>query len=237
MVYDYENVEDLGLKGYRVIQNKDGFCFGSDAVLLSRFAKPKKNARVLDLCTGTGIIPVLMWGLYELSEICAVEIVPEVADMAKRTMGLNGLSENIRVTCDDLKNAPEIYGKRSFDVVTCNPPYMNVGGGLINPKEKLALARHEIACTLDDVVRVSKAVLKPCGKIFMVHRADRLCDVFSTFRKYKIEPKRLRVVYPSSNKEASLVLIEGAEGGRAQLKVEPPLFMYDDDGNYIQSLR
>lgn len=237
MVYEYENVEDLGLKGYRVIQNKDGFCFGSDAVLLSRFARPKKNARVLDLCTGTGIIPVLMWGLYELSEICAVEIVPEVADMASRTMELNGLSENIRVICDDLKNAPEVYGKRSFDVVTCNPPYMNVGGGLVNPKEKLALARHEIACTLDDVVRVSKAVLKPCGKIFMVHRADRLCDVFSAFRKYKIEPKRLRVVYPSSSKEASLVLIEGAEGGKAQLRVEPPLFMYDDDGNYIQSLR
>lgn len=237
MVYEYENIEDLGLKGYRVIQNKDGFCFGSDAVLLSRFAKPKKNARVLDLCTGTGIIPVLMWGLNELSEICAVEIVPEVADMARRTMELNGLSENIKVICDDLKNAPEIYGKRSFDVVTCNPPYMNVGGGLINPKEKLALARHEIACTLDDVVRVSKSVLKPCGKIFMVHRADRLCDVIDTFRKYKIEPKRLRVVYPSSSKEASLVLVEGAEGGKAQLKVEPPLFMYDDDGNYIQSLR
>lgn len=237
MVYEYENIEDLGLKGYRVIQNKDGFCFGSDAVLLSRFAKPKKNARVLDLCTGTGIIPVLMWGLNELSEICAVEIVDEVADMARRTMELNGLSENIKVICDDLKNAPEIYGKRSFDVVTCNPPYMNVGGGLINPKEKLALARHEIACTLDDVVRVSKSVLKPCGKIFMVHRADRLCDVIDTFRKYKIEPKRLRVVYPSSSKEASLVLVEGAEGGKAQLKVEPPLFMYDDDGNYIQSLR
>ena len=237
MIYEYENVEDLGLKGYKVIQNKDGFCFGSDAVLLSRFAKPKKNARVLDLCTGTGIIPVLTWGLYELSEICGVEIVPEVADMAKRTMELNGLSENIKIICDDLKNAPEVYGKRSFDVVTCNPPYMNVGGGLINPKEKLALARHEIACTLDDVVRVSKAVLKPCGKIFMVHRADRLCDVIDTFRKYKIEPKRLRVVYPSKSKEASLVLIEGAEGGKAQLKIEPPLFMYDDDGNYIQSLR
>lgn len=237
MVYEYENVEDLGLKGYKVIQNKDGFCFGSDAVLLARFARPKKNARVLDLCTGTGIIPVLTWGLYELSEICGVEIVPEVADMAKRTMELNGLSENIKIICDDLKNAPEVYGKRSFDVVTCNPPYMNIGGGLINPKEKLALARHEIACTLDDVVRVSKAVLKPCGKIFMVHRADRLCDVIDTFRKYKIEPKRLRVVYPSKSKEASLVLIEGAEGGKAQLKIEPPLFMYDDDGNYIQSLR
>lgn len=237
MFYENENIEDLGLKGYKVIQNKDGFCFGSDAVLLSRFVNPKKGARVLDLCTGTGIIPVLMWGMYELSEICAIEIIPSVADMAKRTMELNLLSDKIKVTCGDLKDAPEIYGKRSFDVITVNPPYMNAGGGLVNPKEKLAIARHEICCTLDDVVRVSKALLKPCGKLFMVHRADRLCDVIDTFRKYRIEPKRLRVVYPSSSAPASLVLVEGAEGGKAQLKVEKPLFMYDDDGNYIQSLR
>ncbi len=237
MIYEYENIEDLGLKGYKVIQNKDGFCFGSDAVLLSRFAKPKKGARMLDLCTGTGIIPVLMWGFNELSEVCAIEIVDSVSDMARRTMELNSLSDKIKVTLGDLKDAPEIYGKHAFDVVTCNPPYMNVGGGILNPSEKLALARHEIACTLDDVVRVSKALLKPCGKLFMVHRADRLCDVLSTFRKYKIEPKRLQVVYPTKNSVASLILVEGAEGGRAQLKLEEPLFMYDDEGNYLQSLK
>ena len=237
MVYDYEKVEDLGLKGYKIIQDKSGFCFGSDAVLLSRFVKLRKGARVLDMCTGTGIIPVLLWGMYEPSAIDAVEIVPEVSDMAKRTMELNSLSDNIRVHCADLKKSKELFGAHSFDAVTCNPPYMNAGGGIVNPGDKLAIARHEIACTLDDVVRCAKEVLKPCGKLYMVHRADRMCDVISTFRKYGIEPKRLAVVYPSEGKAANLILIEGAEGGRPQLKLEPAVFMYDSEGNYIQSLK
>lgn len=237
MVYDYEKVEDLGLKGYKVIQNKDGFCFGSDAVLLARFAKLRKGSRVLDMCTGTGIIPVLLWGMNELSEIDAVEIVPEVSDMAKRTMELNLLSGNIRVHCADLKNVKEMFGAHAFDAVTCNPPYMNAGGGIVNPKDKLALARHEIACTLDDVVRCAKSVLKPTGKLFMVHRSDRMCDVITTLRKYNIEPKRLSIVYPSEGKAASLILVEGAVHGKPQLKLEPAVFMYDKDGNYIQSLK
>lgn len=237
MVYDYEKVEDLGLKGYKIIQDKSGFCFGSDAVLLSRFVKLRKGARVLDMCTGTGIIPVLLWGMNELTEIDAVEIVPEVSDMAKRTMELNSLSDKIHVHCADLKNVKELFGAQAFDAVTCNPPYMNVGGGIVNPKDKLALARHEIACTLDDVVRCARDVLKPCGKLFMVHRADRMCDVISTFRKYNIEPKRLAVVYPSEGKAANLILIEGARDGKPQLKLEPAVFMYDRDGNYIQSLK
>ncbi len=237
MVYDYEKVEDLGIDGLKVIQNKEGFCFGSDAVLLSRFVKVKKNARILDMCTGTGIIPVLTWGLCELSGVDAMEIVPEVADMAQRTMELNGLSDKIRVKCADIKDAKEIYGSHVFDAVTCNPPYMNAGGGIVNPKDKLAIARHEILCTLDDVVKSAKAVLKPCGKLFMVHRADRMCDVITTFRKYNIEPKRLKIVYPGEGKAANLILIEGAEGGKPQLKLEEAIFMYDREGNYLQSLK
>ena len=237
MVYDYEKVEDLGLKGYKIIQNKDGFCFGSDAVLLSRFVKVRKNARVLDMCTGTGIIPILTWGLCELSGVDALEIMPEVSSMAQRTMELNGLSDKIRVKCADIKDAKKIYGSHAFDAVTCNPPYMNAGGGLVNPKDKLAIARHEILCTLDDVVKSAKSVLKPTGKLFMVHRADRMCDVITTFRKYNIEPKRLKVVYPGEGKAASLILIEGAVGGKPQLKLEEAVFMYDKDGNYLQSLK
>ena len=237
MVYEYEKVEDLGIKGYKIIQNKSGFCFGSDAVLLSRFAKPKKDARILDLCTGTGIIPVLMWGLYPLSSVDAVEIVPEVSDMAQRSMALNGLCDKIRVVCADLKNVCEIYKKHSFDAVTCNPPYMNSGGGLVNPSDKLAIARHEIMCTLDDVVCAAQSMLKPQGKLYMVHRADRMCDVITTFRKYGIEPKRMQLVYPCEGKEASLILIEGREGSRPLLKMERALFMYDKDGNYLQLLK
>lgn len=237
MVYDYEKVEDLGIDNLKVIQNKDGFCFGSDAVLLSRFVKLKKGAKVLDLCTGTGIIPVLVWGLCNPESIDAVEIVPEVASMAQRTMALNGISDKVRVKCADIKNAKTIYGSHAFDAVTCNPPYMNAGGGLVNPKDNLAIARHEILCTLDDVVKSARDVLKPAGKLFMVHRADRMCDVITTFRKYKIEPKRLSVVYPSEGKPASLILVEGAKDGKPQLKLEEAVFMYDRDGNYLQSLK
>lgn len=239
MVYEHENVEDLGVKGYRVIQDKRGFCFGSDAVLLSRFTAQtlKRGARMLDMCSGTGIIAVLVKGLANPGLIDTIELVPEVAEMARRTMQLNGLEDSIKVTCGNLKDAIQIYGKRSFDVITCNPPYMNVGGGMVNPKDLLAVARHEIACNLDDIIRVSKSLLKPCGKIYMVHRADRMCDVIETMRKYRIEPKRLRVVYPSESSAASLILVEGAENGKPQLKLEKPLLMYDNDGNYLQSLK
>lgn len=239
MVYEHENVEDLGIKNYKVIQDKRGFCFGSDAVLLSRFTAQtlKKGVRMLDMCSGTGIVAVLVKGLAQPGMIDTIELVPQVAEMAERTMKLNGLENEIRVNCGNLKDAPQIFGKRSFDVITCNPPYMNAGGGIVNPKDLLAVARHEIECTLDDIIRVSKSLLKPCGKLYMVHRADRMCDVIDTMRKYRIEPKRLRIVYPSLESAASLILVEGAENGKPQLKLEPPLLMYDENGNYLQSLK
>ena len=231
-----EKIEDLGIGGYKIIQSKQGFCFGSDAVLLSKFATFKKGAKVLDLCTGTGIIPVLCWAKNNLESVDAVEIMPHVAHMAQRTMELNGVSDKIRVINADLKDAAEIYGKRTFDAVTCNPPYMNQGGGLVNPKDFLAVARHEICCTLDDVVRISSMVLKQQGKLFMVHRADRLCDVITTFRKYNIEPKRLSMVHPNHKSAPNLILVEGALFGKVQLKVTAPVYMYDGDGNYIQQI-
>lgn len=231
-----EKIEDLNIGGYKIIQTKSGFCFGSDAVLLSKFATFKKGDRVLDLCTGTGIIPVLCWAKNALSSIDAVEIVPTVAHMASRTMQLNGLSDKIKVHNADLKDCVQLFSKRQFDAVTCNPPYMNKGGGLVNPKDFLAIARHEIMCTLDDVVRISADMLKQHGKLFMVHRADRLCDVISTFRKYSIEPKRLSMVQPNSKAAPNLILIEGALYGKAQLKITPPVCMYDDEGNYIQQI-
>lgn len=231
-----ETVENLGIGDFKIIQSKNGFCFGSDAVLLSKFAGFKKGDRVLDLCTGTGIIPVLIWALNSLKHIDAVEILPHVAAMAQRTMELNNLSENICVKNADLKDCVEIYGKRQFNAVTCNPPYMNQGGGLVNPKDFLAVARHEICCTLDDVVRIASLMLKPHGKLFMVHRADRLCDVITTFRKYEIEPKRLSMVHPNSKGVPNLILVEGALYGKPQLKVTPPVYMYDDNGNYIQQI-
>lgn len=231
-----EKIEDLNIGGYKIIQTKAGFCFGSDAVLLSKFAAFKKGDKVLDLCTGTGIIPVLCWAKNSLASIDAVEIMPHIASMAQRTMELNQLSDKIRVINADLKDCVELFGKRQFDAVICNPPYMNKGGGLVNPKDFLAIARHEIMCTLDDVVRISADMLKQHGKLFMVHRADRLCDVISTFRKYSIEPKRLSMVQPNSKSAPNLILIEGTLYGKAQLKITPPVCMYDDEGNYIQQI-
>lgn len=231
-----EKIEDLGIGGYKIIQSKDGFCFGSDAVLLAKFARVPKGGRVLDLCTGTGIIPVLCYALCAPASVDAVEIIPRVADMAARTMKLNGLENVIRVRNADLADAPAIFGKRVFDAVTCNPPYMPFGGGLVNPNDELAVSRHEIKCTLDGVVKSAAACLKTGGKLFMVHRADRLCDVITSFRAHGIEPKRLAVVYPRSDSGANLVLVEGLLGGRPQLTLEKPVFMYDDEGNYIQNI-
>lgn len=236
LILPNEKIEDLNIQGYKIIQTKDGFCFGSDAVLLAKFASFKKGARVLDLCTGTGIIPVLCWAKNNLSRIDAVEIMPSVASMAQRTMQLNNLDENIHVQNCDLKNAVSLYGKRQFDAITCNPPYMPLGDGIVNPNDYLAAARHEIHCTLDDVVRVSADLLKQGGKLFMVHRADRLCDVITTFRKYSIEPKRLSMVQPNSKSAPNLILVEGALFGKIQLIVTKPVCMYDDAGNYIQQI-
>lgn len=236
LILPNEKIEDLNLKGYKIIQTKDGFCFGSDAVLLAKFASFKKGSRVLDLCTGTGIIPVLSWARHSLSQIDAVEIMPNVASMAQRTMALNNLSDKIRVINADLKDAVEIFGKRQFDAVTCNPPYMPVGDGIVNPNDYLAVARHEICCTLDDVVRVSADLLKSHGKLFMVHRADRLCDVITTFRKYSIEPKRLSMVQSNSKSAPNLILVEGSLYGKIQLTITKPVCMYDDFGNYIQQI-
>ena len=232
-----EKVEDLGINGFKIIQTKSGFCFGSDAVLLARFARLRKGARVLDMCTGTGIIPVLLLAREPSLSIDAVEIMQDVADMARRTMVLNSVEDKIRVKRADLNDAANIYGKRVFDIVTCNPPYMNKGGGLVNPNDRLAAARHEIYCSLDGVVKSAAEVLKQGGKLFMVHRADRLCDVMTSLRKYKIEPKRLSMVQPNSKSAPNLILIEASYGGRAQLTVTPPVFMYDDDGNYIQQIK
>lgn len=231
-----EKIEELGVGGYKIIQSKEGFCFGSDAVLLAKFAAVRSKSRGLDLCTGTGIIPVLTYALYSPARIDAVEIIPRVADMAARTMELNGLSDKIYVKNADLKDAAAIYGKGVFDFVTCNPPYMNSGGGIVNPNDELAISRHEIMCTLDDAVKAAADCLKSMGKLFMVHRADRLCDVISAFRKHRLEPKRMALVYPNAKKGAILVLVEGLKDGRPQLKLEKPVLMYDENGKYIQNI-
>ena len=229
-----ETIDDLQ-NGYRIIQKSAGFRFGIDAVLLSDFAKCNAN-RMMDLCTGTGIIPILLAAKTHIKRIDAIEIQQDIADMAERSVQLNQLSERIHIKCADLKAAPEIYGKSVFDAVSVNPPYMKAGSGLKNPDDTKLISRHEVKCTLEDVISVSASILKPHGKLFMVHRPQRLTDIICTMRKYRLEPKLMRFVAPHIGKEPNLVLIQGVKDSAPELKLLPQLYVYDAEGNYTKEI-
>ena len=231
-----EQIVDLERNGYKIIQNRERFCFGMDAVLLTGFAKVGKGERALDLGTGTGIIPILLEAKTEGQDFEALEIQPESAEMARRSVMLNNLQDRIKIVDGDIKEASKIFGAASFNVVTTNPPYMTENHGVKNPDEPKAIARHELLCSLDDVIREASRCLKSKGKMYMVHRPNRLVDIFDTMRKYHLEPKRMRLVYPYVNKAANMVLIEAVKGGNSQLIVEEPLIVYKTDGTYTDAL-
>ncbi|MCI6859373.1 MAG: tRNA1(Val) (adenine(37)-N6)-methyltransferase [Eubacterium sp.] len=227
-----ERIDDLQINDYHLIQKIDGFCFGIDAVLLSDFARVKKKSRVMDLCTGTGIIPVLMEAKYSPEYIEGLEIQEEYAKMASRSVAMNGLSEKVKITEGDVKKVREHYEKESFDVVTCNPPYMTGKHGLTNQNYEKAIARHEITCTLKDVIEAVSWILKPYGHFFMVHRPFRLAEIIYQLKEHKLEPKRIRFVYPYVDKEPNMVLIDSVKWGNQRVTVEPPLIVYNKDGSY-----
>ena len=218
-----ETLDDLE-NGYSLLQRRDGFRFGIDAVLLSDFAKCTVG-RLIDLCTGTGIVAVLLAAKTEIPHIDAVEIQKEIADMAARSVRYNKLEERVRIRCADLKDAPDIYGKSVFDAVTVNPPYMKSGAGLVNDADIKLISRHEVCCMLEDVMRVSADLLKTRGRLFMVHRPQRLADLIYLMRVYKIEPKRMRLVAPMEGKAANLVLIEGIKNAGSELRLKPTLYV------------
>lgn len=266
-----ERIDDLERNGYRIIQNKARFCFGMDAVLLSGFAcegelgrawknadaKRKKQAeetdkklisqkmKIVDLGTGTGIIPILLhaklgFGKIEHEDgqfpLTALEIQPEVKDMACRSVKLNNLDRDINIVEGDIKEASSLLGKACFDVVTSNPPYMKHSGGLTNPDESKAISRHEILCTFEDVAREAAALLKSGGRFYLVHRPERLADLIDILKKYKMEPKRIRLVHSFADSEATMVLLESVRGGKAFMKVEKPLIIYKDKGVYTDEI-
>mgnify|MGYP003376960176 CR=1 FL=1 len=239
-ISDEERVDDLGRMGYRIIQNKGKFCFGMDAVLLSWFAKTVEGDRILDMGTGTGIIPLLMKARAEEKKIAChftgLEIQEEMAEMAKRTICLNDLSKDITIIKGDIKEASQIFGKTSFSVVTSNPPYMPGNHGLKNPNEAKAISRHEVLCCLEDVVEQAAAVLQQGGRFYMVHRPFRLIEIVSALRSNRLEPKRIQFVHPFLNKEANMVLIEAVRGGGAMVKIEEPLIVYERQGVYTQKI-
>ena len=232
-----ERVDDLQRNGYRIIQRTDGFCFGMDAVLLSGFAMVKKGERALDLGTGTGIIPILLEAKTEGEHFSALEIQREVADMARRSVSLNGLEEKIQIVEGDIREASQIFGAASFNVVTSNPPYMNDAHGLKNPDLPKAIARHEVLCTLDDVVREASRVLKTGGRFYMVHRPHRLAEIITVLRGYKLEPKRMKMVHPFADRDANMVLIEAVKGGGVFLKMEAPVIVFKEPGVYADEIR
>lgn len=231
-----ERVDDLQINGYKIIQHPDKFCFGMDAVLLSSFVKVKEKEVVVDFGTGTGVLPILLEAKTSGEHFTGLEIQPESADMARRSVLYNGLEEKIDIIEGDIKSASEIFGRSKIDVVTSNPPYMTNHHGLTNPNDAKAIARHELLCTLEDVVRETAAILRPMGRCYFVHRPFRLVEIITTMKKYKLEPKRMRLVYPYVDKEPNMVLIEGVRGGGAQLTVESPLIVYEAPGKYTKEI-
>ena len=230
LVKDNERIDDLQ-NGYYVIQDPDKFCFGMDAVLLSGFAKVKKGETALDLGTGTGIIPILLKTKTNGKHFTGLEIQKECADMAGRSVRYNHLEDDVEIVQGDIKEAADIFGAASFDVVTSNPPY-----GLRNPDMPKAIARHEVLCNLEDVVSQASKVLKERGRFYMVHRPFRLAEIMNVLTKYRLEPKRMQLVYPYIDREPNMVLIEALKGGNSRVTVEPPLIVYKEPGVYTENI-
>lgn len=231
-----ERLDDLHRNNYQIIQNANKFCFGIDAVLLSGFTKVHPGEKALDLGTGTGIIPILLEAKTKGSHFTGLEIQEESADMARRSVMINQLEDKIDIVVGDIKEASSIFGTASFDVVTSNPPYMHNHHGLVNPDQAKAIARHEILCTLEDVIREANRVLKPSGRFYLVHRPFRLVEILNTLSAYKLEPKRLRMVHPYVDKEPNMVLIECLKGGKPRITVEAPLIVYQKPNVYTDEI-
>ena len=234
-----ERIDDLEIKNMKIIQNKDGFCFGIDSVLLSDFAKEiKDNSKVVDLGTGTGILGILLCAKTNLKEILGVEIQEEVANMAQRSIELNNLKNRFKILNDNIKNIEKnnINLKNNFDYVVTNPPYKKINTGKINENEKKLISRHELTANLDDFIKTASFLLKDKGTLFMVHRPERLVDILEKMRKEKIEPKELKFIYPKINKEPNLILIKGVKNANPFLKIDKPLYVYNEDGNYTDDI-
>lgn len=232
-----ERIDDLECKGLKIIQNKKGFCFGIDSVLISDFAKEiKKGSKVIDLGTGTGIIGTLLCAKTEASKIIGVEIQEEVYDMAKRSVQLNKLQDRFEIINENIKNLEKVLDIGTFDAVVTNPPYKKLNTGLVNENKKQLISRHEITANLEDFIQVSSKLLKDKGNLYMVHRPDRLVDIIETLRKNKLEPKILKLIYPSQHKEPNLLLIKATKNAKPFLKVEKPLYVYEQNGEYTKEI-
>lgn len=232
-----ERIDDLEYKGLKIIQNKEWFCFGMDSVILANFAKKeKKGSKILDLGTGTGIIAILLSKKVENSKITAIEIQKEVAEMAKRSVKLNNLEDNVQVINEDIKNILKENGQAKFDVVITNPPYKKKETGILNENNVKMISRHETTANLEDFIRVASEKLKDYGTFYMINRPERIIDISQYLRKYKLEPKEIQFIYPNKNKAPNGLLVKAVKYGGEFLKVDEPLIVYNDDGTYTDEI-
>ena len=233
-----EKIDDLQIKNLKIIQNKDGFCFGIDSVLLSEFAKDiRKNSSVIDFGTGTGIIGFLLLAKTNINKVVGIEVQPEVVDMVNRSIQLNGLEDKFEIINCNIKDVLSYVGRESFDTVVMNPPYKKINTGGKNDNEKKLISRHEVLADIYDFIKSAKYVLKDKGSLYMVHRPERLSDIIYGLKLNNIEPKKIRFVFSKENSnEAKLVLIKGIKNGGSFLQVEKPLYIYDENGKYTDEV-
>ena len=231
-----ESIEDLQYEGYRIIQKKDKFRFGMDAVLLANFVSNTNGKTVVDIGTGTGIIPILIAAKTDVKKILAVEVQGQMVEMANRSIKLNNLEDRIEVLNEDINNFGKIEGLGTYNIVVTNPPYMKKGNGLLNETYDVSIARHELLCTFEDICYATNRILKDGGELYLIHRTDRLVDILSCMRNEGIEPKEMQFIHPNMSKPPNLVLVKGRKGGNPELKILPPLYVYDKDGNYTEEI-
>lgn len=237
LVNSNERVDDLERDGYQLIQNPEVFCFGIDAILLAHFAKVSNaKQKILDIGTGTGIIPIVMHAIYKKGHFTGIDIQEQMIEMASRSVLLNKIEQDVEMKVVDVKCCKEHFQAGQFDIITCNPPYMKGHAGLKNEHPSKTIARHEVACTLEDIISGASYVLKYGGKLCMIHRPHRLVDIFVAMRQNRIEPKVIRMVHPKLGKEPTMVLVEGIKNGNPELRVQPPLYVYHEDGTYTEEI-
>lgn len=231
-----ERIDNIPGTNFKIIQDKRRFSYGIDAMLLTSFAKVKKGSIVMDLGTGTGIIPLRLKALYEPQKIIGIEIQEDMAQMANRSVHMNHLGDTIEIINMDLRHIPNNFRRSSFDAITSNPPYIKVGSGLINPEKSFALSRHEISCTLEDIIKIAQYLLKDKGRLYMVHRPNRLSDILWATREYGLEAKTLQLIHSKAQKAPNLLLLECIKGGNIDLKIEKPIIVYNEDGTYTEEI-
>lgn len=233
---DDENIEDLQVGGLKIIQSKSQYRFTSDAVLLANFVTNAKGKKVAELCSGSGVISILVAYKQQPEEVYALEIQPALADMAARSVSLCELDKKIKVICGDAKNSKQLIGDK-FDIVICNPPYRKINSGEVQKNDNIALARHEIAITLEDVIENSAAILKTGGSLYLVHQPNRLTEIFSLCEKNGMQAKQLCLICSKVDSPATAVLVKAVKGAKSGLEILPNIVVFDQDGNYTKTVK